>query len=467
MHTGRLSNKLSFVYHDYKSSTRRYGWLSTLLNGLIYLFIGSLILLPGNYQAYKFSLAGVLCLVAVFRMLYEKALHLNSIVLIWFLLYLGIGLFYSMIGIMNEASNIVKIILLYVVYPATYILIISQLRSESSVRGVVKLLIFCTYLVSLLVILKVLSAFGVNIPYFWYVEGLFSQHGLTNSTSYTPRVLSSLVFLFPFSVACLVVYSGPMRVVSRKLLWISFALSLMAVILSSRQVIMLLGAVMPVFIWVAILFMKGKNRKLALKKLKTTLLYMASLFIISVMTLNQFIDIDVLDLGGKLLDAFDVGANESAIIRAEQFERLISGFNQNPVTGVGLGVGLPDYTRDPSAPWNYELRYFALLYQTGFFGFLLYVAGVLWLLLSGRYVIGGGGQMATHTITMFSGLFGALISEATNPYLNQFGHLWMIFLPLAIVNIWLINKTTYWGDSKAVFDYIKLSDLSKTTSRKQ
>lgn len=416
-------------------------WFSRLMIMLICLFLGSLILLPGNYQLFKLSLAGCLCLVAVFRMIYERALFLHSTVLAWFLLYLSLGLFYSMVGVMNEASDIVKIIMLYVVYPAVYVIIISQLRSESSVRSIVKLLIFCTWLVSLLVILQVLSVFGVDIPYFRYIEALFSENGLTDSKSYTPRVLSSLIFLLPFTVACLVVYSDSMRIVSRTTLWISFILAMMAVILASRQVIMLLGVIAPIFIWIAILSMRGEGRRLAFRGFRNTLLYMIVFFVLSVLVLNQFIEIDMSDLGGKLLDAFDTSGNESAMIRAEQFERLLNGFNSHPSLGVGLGVGLPDYTRDPIAPWNYELRYFALLYQTGVFGFFLYASGVLWLLWVGRYVITSGGRMATHTVTLFSGLLGALLSEATNPYLNQFGRLWMIFLPLAIVNIWLINQS--------------------------
>jgi hypothetical protein len=35
-----------------------------------------------------------------------------------------------------------------------------------------------------------------------------------------------------------------------------------------------------------------------------------------------------------------------------------------------------------------------------------------------------------------------LIGNATNPYLEKFDYIWVIFLPVALINFWLLGKNS-------------------------
>jgi hypothetical protein len=164
------------------------------------------------------------------------------------------------------------------------------------------------------------------------------------------------------------------------------------------------------------------------------------ILLVSVSALALVVDIRWDRLLTEFTESFDPAVNEAAMIRIEQLIALLNGLEDVPVFGAGLGMGV-EYIRDPEAPWNYELRYFALLYQVGILGFILYGLGVAWMLYRGIHIISGNSMFGAYMFSMLCGCCGALIAEATNPYLNQFGHLWMIFLPLATINLWLAQKS--------------------------
>ncbi len=91
-------------------------------------------------------------------------------------------------------------------------------------------------------------------------------------------------------------------------------------------------------------------------------------------------------------------------------------------------------------PWAYELYYLALLFQTGLLGFMAYGAGVAWTHVMGLRVIREGGPLGEMMLPILVGTSCFLIANATDPYLARFDGLWVIFLPLAVVNLWLLSR---------------------------
>jgi hypothetical protein len=99
--------------------------------------------------------------------------------------------------------------------------------------------------------------------------------------------------------------------------------------------------------------------------------------------------------------------------------------------GIRLGI---------TQPWSYELSYIALLYHTGLCGLGLYAAGVVWIFFTGWRIIRSGHPLAQRLIPVLVGTACFLIANATNPYLEKYDYMWVIFLPLAYVNLWLLRE---------------------------
>lgn len=55
-------------------------------------------------------------------------------------------------------------------------------------------------------------------------------------------------------------------------------------------------------------------------------------------------------------------------------------------------------------------------------------------------MIRSGSPFGIHMVPVLAGTTCFLIANATNPYLQTFGHLWTIFLPIALINLWLLSK---------------------------
>ena len=136
---------------------------------------------------------------------------------------------------------------------------------------------------------------------------------------------------------------------------------------------------------------------------------------------------------------FDPTQSESMSIRALQLREILGSWADNPLLGSGHGAFLRNHIRDLSRPWAYEQSYAALLFQTGVVGCLSYGLLMLWLYGCVIAIIRRGGAHAWTMIPIAVGLTAFLVANATNPYLQKFDFMWVVFLPLALVNAWLIE----------------------------
>ena len=115
----------------------------------------------------------------------------------------------------------------------------------------------------------------------------------------------------------------------------------------------------------------------------------------------------------------------------------------NPLLGAGHGVPVYGSVRSAETPWNYELYYLAILYQTGLVGIFAYGAGVLWIYWMGIRVIRSGGSLSALMVPSLVGMSSNLIASAGDHiYLPRFDGLWTIFFPLAVINFWLVRTPT-------------------------
>ena len=119
---------------------------------------------------------------------------------------------------------------------------------------------------------------------------------------------------------------------------------------------------------------------------------------------------------------------------------LIEGWSAQPFLGSGHGAPAPGIIRSDTTPWAYELSYVSLLYHTGVIGTLLYSAGVAWIGYMSYRIARRGWSEAPAMVATLVGTSSFLVANATNPYLEKYDYLWVIFLPLAFVNCYLTSQ---------------------------
>jgi hypothetical protein len=127
------------------------------------------------------------------------------------------------------------------------------------------------------------------------------------------------------------------------------------------------------------------------------------------------------------------------MLRRDQFLALVDGWLQQPVFGSGQGAPAPGFIRSVETPWSYELTYLALLYHTGIVGFVVYTAGLFWTFLKSRQIARTGWPQAPYLVATLVGTASFVLANATNPYLEKYDSIWVLFLPIAFINVWLIE----------------------------
>jgi hypothetical protein len=126
-------------------------------------------------------------------------------------------------------------------------------------------------------------------------------------------------------------------------------------------------------------------------------------------------------------------------LRAYQADRLLEKWTEAPVFGHGFGATIDGFARDLAEPWRWELQYHALLFQTGVVGMLLVLAGALLTMNAVIRAAGARPDLVPSLVVACTGAAGMLIGNATNPYLQAPGHVWSIFLPIAVANVMLLS----------------------------
>lgn len=159
----------------------------------------------------------------------------------------------------------------------------------------------------------------------------------------------------------------------------------------------------------------------------------------------------------------NVGADES--IRSDQATHLLDAWAQNPLFGRGFGAAVPDYARTSERPWVLELQYHLLLFNIGLVGMALIVGiGVAAVILI-RRAAAFAPEFQPTLVVSTSVAVAMLIANATNPYLQAPGHMWAIFLPLAVANALLhssrLPAAPPGGDAHAGFPWLR-SDRAKS-----
>jgi hypothetical protein len=410
-----------------------------------YLLFFLMLFIPTIHQQFKFFLLLVVLGIIFIRALLSKhgVFYLHPIILRWTLFYATIGLFFMLVGSINSAPGALRVGTVYVLWPLVFTFLISGITNEKVFIGLTHVLMISSLAIGLFVIYIILHSSGL-FPDSIYIyifdrQDFYIDQGVP-SIHYKP--IESLLFLFPFLVATVLTWSrGKDMPVSRNWLWFALIPIVIVVPLIGRNALLLVGILsFPItFFFNAFLpfWQKQNYLKLAMSFIIVTglLLLILNIYLSFNCSSNLLVVLDV------LMGKFDFQNNPSGILRKEQFFALLGGFVQHPFLGAGHGAGVA-YVRSENS-WAYELSYVALLYQVGVLGFIAYSSGVIWIYWTGIRIIREGGKLGLYMIPIMVGMTCFLIANATNQYLIKFDFMWIIFLPIAVINHWLINRTKH------------------------
>jgi hypothetical protein len=127
-------------------------------------------------------------------------------------------------------------------------------------------------------------------------------------------------------------------------------------------------------------------------------------------------------------------------VRVAEAKALIVGWLQSPLVGHGFGAVLPNYFRDPARPWNFELQYHLILFQTGLLGLSLAILVLVFTLRQLRAAARAAPEFVGTLIVTTTGAVALLLANSVDPYLQAPGHMWAVYLPLAVANCMLLSQ---------------------------
>lgn len=398
-----------------------------------------MLFVPTSYKELKAVLLVGLFFGILLGLLYGIRFRIHLQVFILFLFYTFLGMAYVFYGYVNGNPGAVRVSTVYVIWPIVYMVIISTMSKEWVFRGVARVLIGSSIAISSYVIYYLLHELGI-IPDALYIELDLGQSAgfYEELVRYNLYSISTLLFLFPFVTASLLSWSGvdtpPVR---RKYLMISFLLVTCVSILSGRRALWLVMILTPLLTSVILFFVK--QRQGTIKKIIKPIFYFSGIVGVSLGLLQTVFDVGVSGLLNRLVEGFQFSDDLGAVLRREQYAALLDGWANSPFFGAGMGAVAEGSIRSLEMPWSYELYFLSLLFHTGIVGIAAYAIGIGWIVFHGLRIVRRDPVLRLYMIPVLVAMICFLIASNTNPYLGKFDYLWVVFLPVAIINHYLLK----------------------------
>lgn len=393
--------------------------LARIVRFLLFVSLAQAVVVPNSFQIVQLGslvLTGALCVVLI-----RRDLWLNRVLLTLFAgavvtaIYIWVG--YSA-GAPREAST--QTLFVYVVAPFLWAIMGTALFQYVGIVRATRWLIWLTWaaIVSVALFFWAFLTFGRAAVVFLNPDANVNVSGGFAGASIL--VYGSLIFLAG------ALFAQPDLVRGRVARIVLPALVFLTALTSGRSALIL---AVPIGYGVGALLRSrmGQVEDAPAQRsvlLPTVLLGIGGLLVVAV--IDFFVDsIDLWTIVERFWEELTSGGGSD---RTEQSAALWEGFLDSWGVGVGHGIGVP-YLRNAIFPWRYEVLPLATLLRVGVIGsvvycstFLIYGAGV-WRRIVAR-------DLSPQDVYMLGGFVPALLSIATNPYIESFVFQWMYFVPV-------------------------------------
>lgn len=404
----------------------------------ITVLLGYVLFLPVSNNAVLypvFALIGLLSSAAILRRRARSPRALIAVIV----LALALGVIGTTVAVVRANDGLLFAFLVFFASPTLYALC-AWGATARSVRWFLRVAAIATIAIALPLLFFVAGEAEI-IPQLvpsWWVDltglGATFKGGASQARSFN---LSSLAALGPLWAASLVV--GRDQFLPH---WSVRAVCAVAAagaaFVSSRDAIVLVILVAPIVAIVVGRALRPHPAPSVISPLRAALASAggALLTVLMIPLLPAIIDFGPVSRALGAVGGFFRGSSTTASavdnIRTDQAEALLRGWAMNPIIGSGFGARVPDYARTSERPWVLELQYHLLLFNVGLIGVLI-VCGIA---VCSAVLLRNAARstpaiLPTLTATTTTGI-AMLMANATNPYLQAPGHMWALFLPLAV-----------------------------------
>lgn len=416
-------------------------WVETvgMWSGCLLLFL--LIFVPVAYTPVKAAFMLIVMLLVVTEAVLKGRISIHPTVMAWTLGLATLSAAFMLRGALRDAPGALRVGTVYILWPIVYVLFAAGAARPRVERGLIRTLVAAAVAVPLYVMSFILWSIGW-LPDFLYVpldqgQAIGVYAGFVELNLYS---LSSLLFLVPFVSACLLTWPADRSLpVRRGWLWLALLAGTGVVLISGRRALLLSLAVgLPLALGMRAALPSATRR--ATRRILIVTVVGAAVCGIGVLAYLQHLGFTPQALIAMFMEGFDFSGDISASLRRQQLFALLEGWAENPLIGAGHGAAAPGLVRSPEMPWAYELSYVALLFHVGLLGFAAYAGGVVWICWTGLRLIRTVPDAGWVILPALVGMICFLLGNATNPYLEKFDYLWVIFLPVALVNHGLLRR---------------------------
>jgi hypothetical protein len=404
--------------------------------GLALFFL--MLFVPTTYQSLKGALLVVVLGGITAAAVMRDRVRVHAHVLLAALGYSALGAFFVLRGYLAGAPGALSVINVYVTWPLVYTVLVIGASSRAMLIDLVRVIVTAANVVAVYSVIYVLWEAGYWPDALYVAIDQGQAIGFYGSyIEFNLYSISSLLFITPFLVAALVLFHGDQAPVTRRTLWITLALNVATVLLTGRRALFVLVPLAPVL---ALLL---RTWLTAARKRESRPLVVRAMFgalALALILAGLATALGALAPGGfvNMVGAgFQFNTDPVAMSRRDQFRALVDGWSAQPILGSGHGAPAPGVIRSPSTPWAYELSYLSLLYHTGLVGVTAYALGLAWILRMSYVIARAGWPLSPSLVATLVGSSAFLIANATNPYLEKYDYLWVIFLPVAFINCYL------------------------------
>lgn len=390
--------------------------------------------LPTTYPAVKLALLTVCLAFTALSITAKGRLLVCTDLVMWLLFYVCCGMAFMLLGMTNGGPGAFRVGTVYVLWPIVFTLMLHNVGTFRELSYLMRFAVYAFIALCLYDFLFVMTFAGaISIPFIldldqgtgFYFHNGAPEFGLSN--------ISTLIFAMPFALAGLATWHGQQEPFSsRTPLIILFILGSILIPLSGRRGLMLIFAVAPL---TTLALMLATGSKLTGRALKLFFALGVIFGLLLFGLLQAVSDISFIAMAERMWKGINAFLNDPSSIRRVQLDALISGIAERPFFGTGLGTAA-SYIRDPATPWSYELSYVALVFHTGLVGFSLYASGVIWTFWTGIRIARIAPDLQPLIIPILTGEASFLIASSSNPYLEKFDYIWVIFFPLIAINLY-------------------------------
>lgn len=411
------------------------------IRGVGYALFFAMLFVPVTYRSLKGGLLALTLAGIVGAALVTGRVLLDRRVLLMALGFAAIGVFFVLRGYVDGAPGALQMFNVYVTWPLVYTALVAGAARPGVLRGLMRVLVWASVAVSVYSIVYVLWAAGYWPNALYYpldqgqeigFHGAYVEFGLYST--------STLLFTMPFLVGALFVFPKTGAPLPRPILWLSLALNLITVLLSGRRALLVLVLLAPALALCYRSWLTPQRKRDSRRLITRALVGAVVLAVVLGAAITAVGGIAPSGFGEMVSTGFQFDSDPVAMLRRDQFTALLDGWRNQPLLGTGHGMPA-QVIRSIEAPWSYELSYVALLFHTGLVGTAAYAAGVAWMGAMAYLIARRGWPEAPSMVATLVGTSSFLVANATNPYLEKYDFLWVIFLPIAFLNSYLVNQT--------------------------